>query len=67
MDDFDGMSPFCTIAALSSMGVLHRLLSTVLAVDDIIARTATEDEEAAAEIHASRLTCPALTMVRDSG
>lgn len=32
--------------------------------DDVIARTATEDEEAAAEIHAARLTCPALTMVR---
>jgi hypothetical protein len=38
------------------------LISVVLA-DDVIARTATEDEEAAAEIHASRLTCPALTMV----
>lgn len=33
-------------------------------VDDVVARTATEEEEAAAEAHASKLTCPALTMVR---
>lgn len=33
-------------------------------VDDAIARTATEDEEAAAESLAKMLTCPALTMVR---
>ena len=47
--------------------MLHGCLTTVLAADDTIARTATEDEEAAAEVHAVRLTCPALTMVRSSG
>jgi hypothetical protein len=52
------------VKLLDCSNVLSFQLTSVVFVDDVIARNATEDEEAVAESHAARLTCPALTMVR---